>query len=95
MTCVRDNEPLLLTERVAIQRRRLSPWEAIKAFWSDFLNARLDDVAPIANGNLSSAASTMAKAGAQKRALTIAEKRRVVHAQLEAFVSAKKAAAAE
>lgn len=56
----------------------------------ELINALLDDVAPLANGNLSSSASLLARHGAEKRALTFAEKQKVVHAQLAAYVSAKR-----
>jgi hypothetical protein len=52
----------------------------------DLINDFVDDVAPIANGNLNAAASTLAKEGARQRRQTLAEKQARVHAELRAAV---------
>lgn len=58
----------------------------LSAAFADLINDFMDDVAPIAGGNLNAAASTMAKEGARQRKQTLAEKQERVIAELRAAV---------
>jgi hypothetical protein len=94
MTCDRDNEPLILTQKVAKRRRWLSPWDALNNFIQSLADL-FDEDFPIASGNVQSAASILSLEGHRKRKESEAEKRLRVHTELEAYVTAKRAGVAQ